>query len=206
MAPKVSLEHKERKRQEILQAALRVFREKGFEPTTMQDIVIEAGISRGGLYSYFSSTEEIFLTLVKQFDDLRLNALDELCRMYGSGWEAFDAFLKGLENGLIGIASTPTPVMFEYSVISWRKKDVKLEMMGYQDWIKHFTAFLETGVRNGEFHPEMPLNLIAQILLSFINGISFTVIEYGPEEVDVTGQIQGLREMFKKILQYKENK
>lgn len=94
MAPKVSLEHQERKIQEILQAALRVFREKGFEPTTIQDIVIEAGISRGSLCSYFLSTEEIFLTLVKQFDDLRLNALDELCSMYVSGWGPSMLFLK----------------------------------------------------------------------------------------------------------------
>lgn len=77
-------------------------------------------------------------------------------------------------------------------------------MMGYQDWIERFTVFLEIGVRSGEFHPDIPLSLIAQILLSFMNGISFTVIEYGPEEVDVTGQIQGLRIMLKKLLQFKD--
>lgn len=144
------------------------------------------------------------LKLSRQFDDLRLNALDELTSRYDSGWKALDAFLRGLENALIGIASTPTPVMFKYSVISWRKKDVKLEMMRYQDWIKRFTIFLEIGVRSGKFHPDISLSLIAQILLSFMNGISFTVIEYGPEEVDVTGQIQGLRIMLKKLLQFKD--
>lgn len=63
-------------------------------------------LGRGGLYSYFKSTEEMFSTLARQFEDLRLDALDELTSRYDSGWKALDAFLRGLENALIGIALT----------------------------------------------------------------------------------------------------
>ena len=48
------------KKQLILEKAKEVFVEKGFRNVTMKDIVDACEISRGGLYLYFSSTEEIF--------------------------------------------------------------------------------------------------------------------------------------------------
>ena len=48
------------KRQYILETARKVFAEKGFKRVTMKDIVEACDISRGGLYLYFNSTEEVF--------------------------------------------------------------------------------------------------------------------------------------------------
>jgi len=47
----------------ILEKAKGVFMEKGFIAVTMKDIVDACNISRGGLYLYFSSTEEVFEAL-----------------------------------------------------------------------------------------------------------------------------------------------
>lgn len=48
-------------RQQILQTALRLFREKGFDEATMRDIAAEAGVSLGNAYYYFPSKEAIVL-------------------------------------------------------------------------------------------------------------------------------------------------
>lgn len=48
-------------RQRILDAALRLFRRKGFERTTMRDIAAEAEMSLGAAYHYFRSKEELLL-------------------------------------------------------------------------------------------------------------------------------------------------
>ena len=53
------------KRKFILDTARKVFMEKGFKRVTMKDIVEACDISRGGLYLYFSSTEEIFLEVLR---------------------------------------------------------------------------------------------------------------------------------------------
>lgn len=53
------------KKQYILRCAKKVFEEKGFKDVTMKDIVEACDISRGGLYLYFESTEEIFLEVLK---------------------------------------------------------------------------------------------------------------------------------------------
>lgn len=54
---------KERRRQQILVAAKRVFLEKGFSRTTIEDIANEAELSAGTLYLYFKNKEELFASL-----------------------------------------------------------------------------------------------------------------------------------------------
>jgi len=57
--PKVTEQHLEAKRREILHAAIACFARQGFHKTTMGDIAAEAGVSDGLAYRYFSSKDEI---------------------------------------------------------------------------------------------------------------------------------------------------
>jgi AcrR family transcriptional regulator len=57
--PKVTDEHVEARRRQILAAALRCFARQGFHRTTMQDIFREADLSPGAVYSYFKSKDEL---------------------------------------------------------------------------------------------------------------------------------------------------
>lgn len=54
---------KERRRQQIIVAAKRVFSEKGFSKSTMEDIANEAELSPGTLYLYFKNKEELYASL-----------------------------------------------------------------------------------------------------------------------------------------------
>ena len=56
-------------KQEIRDAAYRLFEEKGFKEVTMKDICEQTGLSRGGLYRHYESTEQIFLEIVNAFSD-----------------------------------------------------------------------------------------------------------------------------------------
>ena len=48
------------------EAAMELFREKGFEPTTMRDIAAKAGVALGGAYYYFSSKDAIVLAFYSE--------------------------------------------------------------------------------------------------------------------------------------------
>ncbi|MFZ5625205.1 MAG: TetR/AcrR family transcriptional regulator [Gemmatimonadota bacterium] len=50
----------------ILDAALEVFTELGYERATLQDIVERAGVSKGALYHYFDSKDQLFVDLVRE--------------------------------------------------------------------------------------------------------------------------------------------
>jgi len=54
---------KERRRQQIMVAAKRVFSEKGFNKATMEDIAHQAELSPGTLYLYFKNKEELYASL-----------------------------------------------------------------------------------------------------------------------------------------------
>src|SRR4051794_33899303 len=52
---------------EIVEAALGCFAERGFAATRLDDIARRAGVTKGTLYLYFSSKEELFKAVVRQF-------------------------------------------------------------------------------------------------------------------------------------------
>ena len=57
------------RQEQILAAARKVFREKGFDGTTIADIVQAAGVAQGTFYLYFSSKRDAFLALSQQLDE-----------------------------------------------------------------------------------------------------------------------------------------
>ncbi|SMC29719.1 transcriptional regulator, TetR family [Andreprevotia lacus DSM 23236] len=57
---------KEARPQEILEAALNLFVQKGFSATRIEDIAREAGVTRGTPYLYFANKEEIFKAVIRE--------------------------------------------------------------------------------------------------------------------------------------------
>ncbi len=71
---------KERRRQQIIVAAKRVFSEKGFNKATMEDIAKEAELSPGTLYLYFKNKEELYASLslrILQFLHIRVSHVNK---------------------------------------------------------------------------------------------------------------------------------
>ncbi|MBW1778005.1 MAG: helix-turn-helix transcriptional regulator [Deltaproteobacteria bacterium] len=71
---------RERRRQQIMVAARRVFSAKGLEKSTMEDIAKEAELSPGTLYLYFRNKDELFASLslrMLQFLNIRLEELEQ---------------------------------------------------------------------------------------------------------------------------------
>ena len=68
-------------RRKIYEAALDLFREKGFEQTTMRDIAAKAGVALGGAYYYFASKDAIVLAFYHEMQEAsRQPVLDALAR------------------------------------------------------------------------------------------------------------------------------
>jgi AcrR family transcriptional regulator len=64
--PKVTVEHVEARRRQILSAALRCFAREGFHRATMQDIFRESDLSPGAVYSYFEGKDELITAIVAE--------------------------------------------------------------------------------------------------------------------------------------------
>lgn len=73
--PKVSEQHREARRDQILDAALRAFGSKGFHRSSMADIIAEAGLSAGAIYLHFESKEELSLAVAQRILGRRVSEL-----------------------------------------------------------------------------------------------------------------------------------
>lgn len=62
-----SAEHKDRTRQEIVEKARVLFNRYGVEGVSIDHIMAEAGLTRGGFYNHFKNKEELFAEAVSQF-------------------------------------------------------------------------------------------------------------------------------------------
>ncbi|UGY09542.1 MULTISPECIES: TetR/AcrR family transcriptional regulator [unclassified Phyllobacterium] len=58
------------KRQQILEGANRIFSQMGFDAASMNDITREAGVSKGTIYVYFDSKEELFMELCNHYREV----------------------------------------------------------------------------------------------------------------------------------------
>lgn len=76
--PDKSLVKSEETRKRILNAALDLFREKGFETTTMREIALRAGVATGAAYYYFDSKDAIVFAFYRQASEEMTPQLEDL--------------------------------------------------------------------------------------------------------------------------------
>ncbi|MGR5591223.1 TetR/AcrR family transcriptional regulator, partial [Peptoniphilus grossensis] len=55
----------EKRKLEILEAAMKCFLEKGFQNTTMEDVIEKVSLSKGGVYYHYGSTYEMIYDFMK---------------------------------------------------------------------------------------------------------------------------------------------
>jgi len=82
-----------RRQSEILEAAARVFHEKGYESTSIQDIADSVGILKGSLYYYITSKEDLLYEILQDVHQDALKNLDKIAALEGSALEKIRAFV-----------------------------------------------------------------------------------------------------------------
>lgn len=202
MSPRVSKEQLNQRRNHILDAAKRVFERKGYEPVTMQDIVKEAGISRGNLYQYFSNTEEIMRAVIKKSDQSFFAYIHDLINGHEKIWDAIQAYQREVLEDVTGNFGM---VMYEYSVISWRNADRKqfFQKRG-KIAMENFLMLLKKGVEHGEFDPIQPLETIVRFMVNVWDGLILMAHIEGMKSAAVAGQLEALNLYLKQALRPRE--
>jgi len=128
---------KEARPEEILDAALTLFTEKGFSSTRMVDVAKAAGISKGTLYLYFDSKESIFRDVVQQRITPQIDKVEQIVDEFdGSNAD----LLRNMINGWwMGIACTS---------LSAIPKIMVSESGNFPELAEYFTRTVVTRSRN----------------------------------------------------------
>lgn len=149
-----SAERRARKRSDIIQAALACFTRKGYNNTTMDDIVRESGLSKGTLYWYFDSKDDLFAAaLLSVFMDFGQQAVAGLEQCPTASHK-----LRALARGMVDFFDEEAAGLFSLFVEFWASSPRREEasqlwvdlLVQYKDIV---VAIIEEGVTNGEFTP-----------------------------------------------------
>jgi len=198
--PKLSEEHKEQRKQQILNAALEVFKRKGYEKATLKDIVEEAGMSRGWIYLYFKDKIEIFEALIlyldQQIDDSILNRSNQQSKA-----KIIRDFLESYYDIFPTIEDSIYPAIYEFWISGWREPRAKAFFMNRYEKIRELLSnLIQEGIKQGEFQPSIPAEDIAKMMMSTVDGILIHSLAFGAQTIDANDQVNLLLQRIEKLL------
>jgi AcrR family transcriptional regulator len=140
----------ERKSQ-ILNAAEDVFTEKGFEEARMDDIAVETGLSKGTLYLYFKSKDDLIIAILDRMFQREFRQLENLDQDAGTATEAIWKITEMLTKEILGLIRL-IPIVYQFLALAFRNKYVQKALKKY---INHYLDILipiiQRGIDSGEF-------------------------------------------------------
>jgi TetR/AcrR family transcriptional repressor of nem operon len=91
---------------QVMESLMKVFWEKGYEVTTMQDLVKASGLLKGSLYGAFGDKQALYLAALKHYDCTRIQAEIDMCNGEGSARQKiarlFDNVIESTKRGQFG--------------------------------------------------------------------------------------------------------
>ncbi|MCD6554766.1 MAG: TetR/AcrR family transcriptional regulator [Anaerolineae bacterium] len=152
MVPKVDVSAE--RRDQIIQAALACFTRKGYNNTTMDDIVAESGLSKGTLYWYFKGKDDLFKSAILSFFERSFGqeAIADLeqCPTAAEKLRFLAQVIVGLGEWTKGIFN----LFLEFWASSTHREEAAQWWTGLLVQYKNIlVGIIEEGIRNGEFRP-----------------------------------------------------
>lgn len=153
------------KRKFILDTARKVFMEKGFKRVTMKDIVEACDISRGGLYLYFDSTQEIFLEVLRMESEETDDVFSDNIKEDATAADILMLFLKEQKKELLRKKDTLTQATYEFYFENTLMKKDNILKKQFESAVIIIQKLIEAGVESGEFYCEDPEGAARNIML-----------------------------------------
>jgi AcrR family transcriptional regulator len=152
---------------EIIAAAAKVFRTKGYHAATVQDIADEVGILKGSLYHHFESKEDLLYLIVKEpiarmyqtmgeIVAIDLPAPEKLRRAILAHVEAFDRHY---------------PHLFVYlrEREEMKRRFRELIKLSPKQYERFWQQILHEGIKSGEFREDLDVQVVSYGLLGMLN-------------------------------------
>jgi len=151
---------------EILDAALSVFADKGFSAARMEDIAAKAGVTKGTIYLYFQSKEEVFKSLARQHvTDTLAMASEEARKFEGSTFDFLSVFVQRCACVILTSEAVALPKI----IISESGNFPELAVFWRKEVIDKTTAMLcgviAKGIARGEIR-DVPPEYVAKLCMA----------------------------------------
>ncbi|MET9831629.1 TetR/AcrR family transcriptional regulator [Streptomyces sp. NPDC006385] len=189
---RVSQEHLDARRRQILDGAARLFARNGFHATSMQDVLKEVDLSAGAVYRYFSGKDELIAAIVREVLEEVRAAFEDVTRQ--SPPPPPD-LLVGLVLGrtlrvwsslnVDGESPFPRLIMQVWAETVRNEElaavltDVYTELRGR--WVSAVEAYQDAGMMRAD----IPADHVARTMIAAVQGFIAQQALFGPAPVEV---------------------
>jgi AcrR family transcriptional regulator len=154
-------------KERLLRVATRLFARHGFEGTSVQDIVDAAGVTKGAMYHYYGSKDDLLFEVYHQLLTMQMSHLTDIVKSSGTPEERLRAAaIDVVESSL---ASLDDMIVFFRSLHMLpddRQTQVRAERRAYHDV---FRGLVDEGIAAGVFRTEVSADVIVHYFLSAVN-------------------------------------
>ena len=186
MSPKADIS--EERRNQILEAAASVFSERGIHQARMDDVAVESGVSKGLLYWYFKSKDEIIVAIAERMFSRELEALTLLAAEDGSAVQQMNAFVDLMVYDIERIRPL-LPLLYEFfSMVMRQKVTQKIMKSMIQQLFEDLKKIIQRGIDQGEFR-QVDLHETVVGISAVMEG-TYLIWAYDPELVDIEKHIR----------------
>ena len=156
----------ERTRGAILDASYALFAEKGFKQVTMKDVCEVTNMSRGGLYSHFSGTDQLFEALLERITGEDAFDIENEIDKGTSAADILKSSLSRMKKEIGHPEESLSIAIYEYAQMCGFESIAKLNHRSEEKWEK----LIEYGIERGEFN-NVDVDEIVNVILYLYQGI-----------------------------------
>jgi AcrR family transcriptional regulator len=154
MSPKPDVS--EERKDQIMNAAEEVFSQKGFSDARMDDIADETGLSKGTLYLYYKSKDDLIIAILDRIFQHEFRVFEKLDLSSMSATDAIWTFTETTSKD-VKMMMRLLPITYEFMGLAFRNKFVQ---KAFKTYLNHYLDILipiiQHGIDTGEFRPADP--------------------------------------------------
>ncbi len=178
----------EERTQQIIEAALAVFSERGFHEARMSDVADAAGLSKAALYLYFESKDDLIRSLLEQIVEREIAMIAHLSAETGSASQRMREFADLVVADLAQMRAL-IPLFYEFFALGLHHGAIHDELSIFvQRFLAVLIPIIQQGMARGEFR-QADAEEVAIAIGAIIEGTLLLWI-YDPDTVDIARHIQ----------------
>ncbi|PRX97398.1 TetR/AcrR family transcriptional regulator [Allonocardiopsis opalescens] len=142
----------------LLAAASRLFAQRGFESTSVQDVVEAAGVTKGAMYHYFRSKDDLLHEIYRRLLTMQTQRLADFAaaegplpeRLFAAASDVVQTSIANLDDSVIFFRSM-------HLLTNEHQTRVRAERRRYHEL---FRSLIEEGQRSGAFRDDIPAGIV----------------------------------------------
>jgi AcrR family transcriptional regulator len=154
-------------RERILTSAVRLFAEQGFDATSVQQIVADAEVTKGALYHYFDSKNQLLFEVYHSLIGVQ-NA--DLARSRAGGQPAAEVVRDILVSVVVSTVERLDEVLVFSREVHKLDEERRAAYRGdRRRYHEGFRSVIEAGQASGEFSEQVPAETVVQVAMGVVN-------------------------------------